>query len=64
MVYIDSRAESRQQETPILQLAALSKLLGDDEIGTICRELGHRWRKRRLPPGVTVRSMVYRGLHP
>ena len=64
MVYIDAGAESRQQKTPVLQLAALSKLLGDNEIETICRELGHHWRERRLPPGVTVRSMVYRGLHP
>lgn len=64
MVCIDSGAKSQQQETPILQLAVLSELLGDEEIETICRELGYRWRERRLPPGVTVRSMVYRGLHP
>ena len=64
MVCIDSAAEVQQQKTPILQLAALSELLSDDEIETICRELGHHWRDRRLPPGVTVRSMVYRGLHP
>jgi hypothetical protein len=64
VVGIDSAAEVQQQKAPVLQLAALSELLGDDEIETICRELGHQWRDRRLPPGVTVRSMVYRGLHP
>ena len=26
--------------------------------------IGHIWRDRQLPPGPTVRSMVYRGLHP
>ena len=64
MVCIDSGVKVQQQKTPVLQLAALLELLGDDEIETICRELGHHWRERRLPPGVTVRSMVYRGLHP
>jgi hypothetical protein len=34
------------------------------EIEAICRSLGHRWRQRTLGPGITVRSMVYRGLHP
>lgn len=64
MIGIDARVESRQKKSPILQLAALSDLLKDDEIETICRELGHQWRERCLPPGVTVRSMIYRGLHP
>jgi hypothetical protein len=64
MVHIDARAESRQKKSPVLQLAALSNLLNDDEIETVCRKLGHQWRGRLLPPGVTVRSMVYRGLHP
>ena len=45
------------------QVAALRELLSDEEIETICRQLGHTWRDRVLPPGVTVRSMVYRGLH-
>lgn len=47
-----------------VQLAALERLLPDGEIEAICRELGHTWRNRKLPPGTTVRSMVYRGLHP
>jgi hypothetical protein len=47
-----------------LQLACLARLLTDAEIEGICREFGHRWRDRKLPPGTTVRSMVYRGLHP
>jgi IS4 transposase len=47
-----------------LQLAALGELLGDAEIEGICRDIGHAWRKRQLPPGPTVRSMVYRGLNP
>jgi hypothetical protein len=47
-----------------LQLAALENLLPDAEIEAICREIGHMWRNRQLPPGSTVRSMVYRSLHP
>lgn len=64
MVCIDSRSKIQQQKVPIVQLAALSELLGNTEIEAICHELGHHWRDRRLPPGVTVRSIVYRGLHP
>jgi hypothetical protein len=47
-----------------LQLAALHNLLPDAEIEAICLDIGHAWRNRQLPPGPTVRSMVYRGLHP
>jgi hypothetical protein len=47
-----------------LQLASLAHRLPDTEIEAICRGIGHRWRSRQLPPGPTVRSMVYRGLHP
>jgi hypothetical protein len=47
-----------------LQLAALEDLLPDAEIEAICRDIGHAWRNRQLPPGPTVRSMVYRGLNP
>lgn len=46
------------------QLAALEDVLTDEEIETICAHQGHRWRDRVFPPAVTVRSMVYRGLHP
>jgi hypothetical protein len=45
-------------------MSALQSFLSDQEIETICRQLGHVWRRRALPPGVTVRSMVYRSLHP
>jgi hypothetical protein len=47
-----------------LQLAALGELLPDREIEALCRQRGHSWRNRKLPPGPTVRSMVFRGLHP
>lgn len=47
-----------------LPLAALEAHLSDTEVEAICRDLGHRWRRRQWPPGPTVRSMVYRGLHP
>jgi len=47
-----------------LQLAALEGLLPDAEVEAICRDIGHGWRDRKLPPGPTVRSMVYRGLNP
>jgi len=50
-------------EHPV-QLAALQEYLSDAEIETICRQLGHKWRDRDLPPGVTVRSLVYRSLNP
>ena len=47
-----------------LQLAALEPLLPDREVEALCRGLRHPFRHRQLPPGVLVRSMVYRGLHP
>jgi hypothetical protein len=47
-----------------LQLAALEELLPDRQVEAICRDTGHVWRRRHLPPGPTVRSMVYRGLNP
>jgi hypothetical protein len=46
-----------------LQLASLNELLPDADIEALCRKAGHVWRRRQLPPGPTVRSMVYRGLH-
>jgi hypothetical protein len=45
-------------------MAALGTYLSDEEVEALCRQLGHVWRCRLRPPGVTVRSMVYRGLHP
>lgn len=47
-----------------VQLAALAKLLPDEAIEAVCRQVRHTWRERQFPPGVTVRSMIYRGLHP
>lgn len=47
-----------------VSLAALADYLNDDEIETICRQLGHSFRHRLLPPGTLVRSIVYRSLHP
>jgi len=44
--------------------AALTEELSDAAIGTICSNLGHRWRDRQLPPPVMVRSMIHRSLHP
>jgi len=49
---------------PTLDLAALTTHLTDDEIETICLELGHHWRERVFSPVQTVHSIVYRGLYP
>ena len=64
MYRIVHSAKSHQRIRRSLQLAALDDLLPDHEVEAICRDLGHRLRRRRLPPGPTVRSMVYRGLLP
>jgi len=64
MYAIDSRQKTHQEFSSSLQVAALAQLLSDDEIETICRRLGHHWRDRVFTPGVTVRSLVYRRLHP
>jgi len=60
---IDLFPESQQRFRASVQLAALEQHLTDQQIYAIARELGHTWRTRQLPPPVTVRSMVYRGLH-
>jgi hypothetical protein len=64
MYRIVHSGHSHQRIRRSIQLAALDKLLPDKEVEAICRELGHAWRDRKLPPGTTVRSMIYRGLHP
>ncbi len=64
MYRIVRRVESHQRIRRSLQLAAMDKLLPDREVEDLCLELGHDWRRRKLPPGPTVRSMVFRGLHP
>jgi hypothetical protein len=64
MYRIVTPAESHQRIHRSLQLTALDSLLPDHEVESLCRDLGHDWRRRKLPPGPTVRSMVFRGLHP
>ena len=64
MYSIDKSTESQQEFRQALQAPVLGELLTDAEIETVCAELGHVWRNRQLPPAVTLRSMVYRGLHP
>ncbi len=63
MYLIDKSTEEQQIFSQRVPFAALAKVLTDGEIETICRQLGHLWRERRLPPALTVRSMVYRSLH-
>ena len=64
MYCIDKSPESQQEFRRSVQSPLLSELLTDAEIEIVCKELGHVWRARQLPPGATLRSMVYRGLHP
>ncbi len=61
---IDKSAGSHPDSSQGIQVAVLQELLGDQEIELICRRLGHTWRDRIFTPGVTVRSMVHRALHP
>lgn len=61
---IDPSAVSPQSISITVQMSAFQEFLSDEEIETIARQLGHRWRSRALPPGATVRSLVYRSLHP
>jgi len=61
---IVSVAESHDNFDQSCQVAALEKYLSDSEIQTICRQIDHKWRNRHLPPGITVRSLVYRSLSP
>jgi hypothetical protein len=63
MYIIDKSTEDQQTFSQRIPFAALAEILTDGEIETICRQLGHVWRERRLPPAITVRSMVYRSLH-
>ncbi|HUX00708.1 MAG TPA: IS4 family transposase [Phycisphaerae bacterium] len=64
MYRIDPSGKSHQRICRSVQLAGLDEFLPDAEVEAVCRDLKHRWRNRLLPPGPTVRSMVYRGLHP
>lgn len=64
MYRIVSPSRSHQEIPRSVQLAALEEHLPDAEIVQICRDIRHTWRNRKLPPGATVRSMVYRALNP
>ena len=64
MYRIDRSAELHQEFSRSVQLPAMQALLTDEEIHAICCQLGHTWRNRILTPAATVRSMVYRRLHP
>lgn len=61
---IGRTAKLHQEFSRCVQLPVMQELLGNEEIHTICRQLGHTWRDRILTPAVTVRSLVYRRLHP
>lgn len=63
MYSIGTSTQDQQTFSQRIPFAALAEVLTDEEIETICRQLGHLWRERRLPPAITVRSMVYRSLH-
>ncbi len=63
MSCIDHAPESHEKFRRPLPLAALEQHLPDGQIEQICHELGHTWRDRRFPPGVTVRSCVHRALN-
>ena len=60
---IDTVAGLHPQNSSLVPVAAFQEHLSDKEILTICDELGHVWRNRKLPPATMVRSMVYRSLH-
>lgn len=64
MCDIDTSAEFQQQFCRSVQLASVQEVLTDQEIESVCRTLGYTWRDRIFPPSVTVRSMIFRSLHP
>jgi len=63
MYIIDKSTEDQQIFSRRIPFAALRELLTDAEVKTICKQLGHTWRERKLPPTIMVRSLVYRSLH-
>jgi len=63
MYHIGKSTEDQQIFSQHIPFAALRELLTNAEIETICKQLGHIWRERRLPPAIMVRSLVYRSLH-
>jgi hypothetical protein len=62
MYPIDKSVDSQQEFPRSIQLAALEEYLSDAEIQTICAQYKSAWRDRLFPPGLTVRSLVWRGL--
>ena len=64
MSCIVNSAPLRDRFSRSIPLAALEEHLRDGEIEEICHDLGHAWRDRQLPPGITVRSCVQRALTP
>jgi len=63
MFSIDKPIKKYQTISQGIPFAAIRQLLTDMEVEAICKQLGHTWRERILPPAITVRSMVYRCLH-
>jgi hypothetical protein len=63
MYHIGKSTEDQQIFSQRIPFAALRELLTNAEIETICKQLGHIWRERQLPPAIMVRSLVYRSLH-
>jgi hypothetical protein len=59
MYIIDKSTEDQQIFSQRIPFAAIRKLLTDAEIETICKQLEHTWRVRKLPLATTVRSLVY-----
>ena len=53
---IDKSADYDSVFSRGVQVAVLHELLSDDEIGLVCRRLGHTWRDRIFTPAVTIRS--------
>lgn len=60
---IDKLTKCHQVISKTISFAAIQDLITDEQIQTICRQLGHIWRRRLLPPTAMIRSMVYRCLH-
>jgi hypothetical protein len=63
MFPIVTTPKSQEQFRHAIQLDAIADHLTDGEINEIASNLGHTWRDRQLPPGVTVRSCVHRALN-
>lgn len=47
-----------------VQVSAFAPLLRDQDIVQACRQLGHVWRDSPFPPPASVRSLLFRTLHP